>query len=341
MCIYHLFQVVKSVPPTSEYISGEEDGENKKDSELKKTSDLQNSDVNENEKESEEESQNANSSGEDDVDNSDVDAGEVDGDDGEVDGDNGEVDGDDGDVDGSDVGGGEVDGGGGDDDIENIEISSDDSQESFTERPSPNQDLSVKLENNADTKVSFNTVIDLKNEEAAQTSTVVKNEDCKVKRLKEETANECEIVSIKSEPSQPQNGVEKKETKEQVKEQKLFNVKLRSMDDLVASPHTNSMSTVGLLSVPPIERSTFLTQNGSPFPSTFINMSCDVCGIQFDSSELLSDHKAEMKHYKCSYKECELVPFSSQQEYIDHLRLLHNIMPSPVQQLAHQVIIKF
>lgn len=149
-----------------------------------------------------------------------------------------------------------------------------------------------------------------------------------------EPDNECEIVPLKSEAPQPLNGVEKKESKEQ-----KFNVKIRSMDDL-AAPRTSSVNLLGLTPGPPIDRPpNFLSHNGSQFPPTYINVSCDVCGIQFDSSELLNEHKAAMKHYKCSYKECELIPFSSLQEFTDHQRMIHNIMPSPVQQLAHQVII--
>jgi len=132
---------------------------------------------------------------------------------------------------------------------------------------------------------------------------------------------------------QPQNGIE---IKEQVKEQK-FKLNVRSFDDLV------DPRTAILINMPPpaqIDRApNYLTQNGSgPFPPPYL--SCDVCGIQYDSPELLNDHKITLKHFKCSFKECEHLVESSQQEFLEHQRIVHNIIPSPVQQLAHQVIIK-
>lgn len=227
------------------------------------------------------------------------------------------------------------------DDFDGIEISSDDSQDSFAENKSPA--VPVKDEKN----VSLSTIEHLKSEEVPQNSTVVKKEECKVKikSLKEELLKEAdlegEIVVLKDDDdnlnaqvSQPQNGNEKKELKEQVKEQK-FKVNVRSFDDL-ASPHTVNLFNIpphGQIDGPP----NYLSQNGTPYPLPY--MACEVCGIQFDSSELLSEHKAALKHYKCSFKECEHLVITSQQEFLDHQRVIHNIMPSPVQQLAHQVIL--
>ncbi|XP_060850697.1 uncharacterized protein LOC132929387 isoform X1 [Rhopalosiphum padi] len=227
-------------------------------------------------------------------------------------------------------------------DDSDVEILSDDSQESFTERPSPA--VSVKSE---EKNVSINTVIDLKTEDLPQNSTVVKKEECKarLKTLKEELLKESDldgdIVVLRDDDendnTQPQNGVEKKEIKEQVKEQvkeQKVKINVRSFDDLV------DPRTAILIHMPPpgqqIDRApNYLTQNGGSFPPPYL--SCDVCGVQYDSPELLNDHKVTMKHFKCSFKECEHLVVSSQQEFLDHQRLAHNIMPSPVQQLAHQV----
>lgn len=289
---------------TEESVSGEEDNENPKDPEQEKTSDksLSIDAGGENEKESEGESQNANSSEDDE-----------------------------------------------------IEILSDDSQESFSERPSPA--VSVKAE---EKNVSINTVVDLKTEELPQNSTAVKKEECKIKlkSLKEELIKESDfegdIVVLKDDDEndntqvpQPQNGVEKKEIKEQVKEQskeqvreqvkeQKFKLNVRSFDDLIDPRTANLINNMP----PPVQidqASNFLTQNGGSFPPPYL--SCDVCGIPHDSLELLNDHKVTMKHFKCSFKECEHLVASSQQEFLEHQRLVHNIMPSPVQQLAHQVII--
>ncbi|XP_050434523.1 uncharacterized protein LOC126841845 [Adelges cooleyi] len=195
-------------------------------------------------------------------------------------------------------------------------------------------------------KLSINKVVDLKTEEIPQNSATVKTEEIKlkIKSLKEELLKEAdqedEVVILKEDYNNEQasktpveNGVEKKEAKENVKEQK-FKVNVRSFDDL-AAPHT-----ANLINMPPpaqIETSpNFLTQNGATFPP-FINLTCNVCGITFDTSELLTEHKITLKHLKCSYKECEPLLFTSLQELMDHQRLLHNIMPSSVQQLEHQV----
>lgn len=192
--------------------------------------------------------------------------------------------------------------------------------------------------------LSLNTVLDLKPEEVPQHSATVKKEEYKVnvKSLKQELLKEVdaesEIVVLKDDDSPdkqaPQNGVEKKEPSET-----KFKVNVRSFDDLAAP------RTVNLINLPPPGQidgpPNFLSQNGgTPFPPPFISVSCDICGLQFDSSDLLNEHKAAMKHYKCSFKECEHIILSSQQEFLEHQRLIHNIMPSPVQQLAHQVITK-
>lgn len=228
------------------------------------------------------------------------------------------------------------------DDIEGIEISSDDSQDSYEEKKSPI--VPVKAENKDETNSSFNSVVKLKSEEVPQNAPVVMKEECKIKikSLKEELVKEANMESdivvlnddddnYSAQVSEPQNGVEKKEIKQPIKEQK-FKVNVRSFNDL-AAPHT-----VKLINLPPaqIDGPNFLSQNGAPFPPPY--MACEVCGMQFDSSELLSDHKIAMKHYKCSFKECEHLVITNQQEFLDHQRLIHNIMPSPVQQLAHQVI---
>lgn len=231
-------------------------------------------------------------------------------------------------------------------DDSDIEILSDDSDdESFTERPSPAPAVSVKAE---EKNIPINTVVDLKTEELPQNSMAVKKEEYKVqfKSLKEELLKEKDseghLVVIKNdnetkntEVPQPQNGVEKCEIKEQVKEQK-FKVNVRSFDDLV-----DPRNAIRINMQPPsqIDRSpNFLTQNGSgPYPPPYL--SCDVCGLHYDSPELLNDHKITMKHFKCSFKECGHLVESSQQEFLDHQRMVHNSMPSPVQQLAHQVIL--
>lgn len=222
-----------------------------------------------------------------------------------------------------------------DSDIEILSDNSDD--ELFTERPSPA--VSVKAE---EKNVSINTVVDLKTEELPQSSMAVKKEECKIqiKSLKEEQLkepdSEGDLVVIKDDDEtkntkvpQPQNGVEKCEVKEQ-----KFKVNVRSFDDLV-----DPRNAIRINMQPPsqIDRSpNFITQNGSgPFPPPYL--SCDVCGLHYDSPELLNDHKITMKHFKCSFKECEHLVESSQQEFLDHQRMVHNSMPSPVQQLAHQV----
>lgn len=224
-----------------------------------------------------------------------------------------------------------------------MEILSDDSDESSTERPSPA--VSVKAE---EKNVSINTVVDLKTEELPQNSTAVKKEECKIriKPLKEELLKEPDVeidVSVltdnetkNTQVPQPQNGIEQSEKKEQVKEQK-FKLNVRSFDDLV------DPRTAILINMPPpaqIDRAqNFLTQNGSgSFPPLYL--SCDVCGITYDSPELLNDHKITLKHFKCSFKECEHLVELSQQEFLEHQRMVHNGIPSPVQQLAHQVILK-
>ncbi|XP_060867324.1 uncharacterized protein LOC132942717 isoform X3 [Metopolophium dirhodum] len=226
-------------------------------------------------------------------------------------------------------------------DDSDIEILSDDSDESFTERPSPA--VSVKAE---EKNVCINTVVDLKTEELPQNSTAVTKEECRIriKPLKEELLKEPDLevdVSVLKNDNeikniqvpQPQNGIQKNEIKEQVKEQK-FTLNVRSFDDLV------DPRTAILINMPPpaqIDRApNFLTQNGSgPFPPPYL--SCDICGIQYDSPELLNDHKITMKHFKCSFKECGHLLELSQQEFLEHQRMVHNTVPSPVQQLAHQV----
>ncbi|XP_001949742.2 dual specificity protein kinase splA isoform X2 [Acyrthosiphon pisum] len=226
-------------------------------------------------------------------------------------------------------------------DDSDVEILSDDSDVSFAERPRPA--VSVKAE---EKNVSINTVVDLKTEELPQNSTAVKKEECKIriKPLKEELLKEPDLegdVSVLKHDNeikniqvpQPQNGIQNNEIKEQVKEQK-FKLNVRSFDDLI------DPRTAILINMPPpaqIERApNFLTQNGvGPFPPPYL--SCDVCGMQYDSPELLNDHKINMKHFKCSFKECEHLVASSQQEFLEHQRMVHNSMPSPVQQLAHQV----
>lgn len=233
----------------------------------------------------------------------------------------------------------------GDDEIE-ILSSGDDSQDSL-EKPIA-ENVSVKDEKN----LALHTEVDLKTEEAVPPNpTTVKNETATVS-LKEELIKESfteggdmdvlrnDVDNASSEVSQPINGVEKienKETKEEVKEQK-FKLNVRSFNDLAGPSPINliNMPPPGQMDGPP----NYLSQNGAPFPPPFISIPCDVCGLQFDSSELLNDHKVAMKHFKCSFKECELLMISSQHEFQEHQRIIHNIMPSPVQQLAHQVMIK-
>lgn len=279
---------MRSIPPASESVSGEEDEGDPKDSESSKTLDETKSDNTvENEKEFEAESNDGNTSGDDD----------------------------------------------------DIEILSDDSDIEMEKSISV---LPIKNEIKPSIK---NTVIDLKTEEGTQNSAEVKKEECrvKVKTLKEELIKEAtlegETVDLKDDyiggeqVSKIKNGVEKTESKEIVKEQK-FKVNVRSFDDLAAP------RAVNLINMPPpgIDPSpNFASQNGAPYPPQYINLSCNVCGIAFESSELLNEHKVTLKHFKCSFKECETIVISSQQEFLDHQRLIHNIMPSPVQQLAHQV----
>lgn len=192
--------------------------------------------------------------------------------------------------------------------------------------------------------------MDLKTEEVIPPNpTMVKNETATVS-LKEELIKESyaeggdmdvlkhDVDNANPEVSQPLNGIEKKETKEEVKEQK-FKLNVRSFNDLAGPRPVNliNMPPPGQMDGPP----NYLSQNGAaPFPPPFISIPCDVCGLQFDSSELLNDHKVAMKHFKCSFKECELLIISSQHEFQEHQRIIHNIMPSPVQQLAHQVILQ-
>lgn len=233
-----------------------------------------------------------------------------------------------------------------------IEISSDDSQESFNEKPRRSA-VPVKYENKEDVKLILNTEVNLKSEDiSVQNSTVFKNDNkVKVKSLKEELLKEVDsendIVVLKDDDddddcsvSQPQNGVDQKDIKKQT-----FKLNVRPFDDLIAP---GPVVVNNLLNMPPPPSgqidgpSNFIAQNGgASFSSQFINMTCDICGIQFDSPELLNEHKSAMKHYKCSFnKDCEMLVISSQQELLDHQRLVHNIMPSPVQQLAHQVILQ-
>uniref|UniRef100_A0A2S2Q306 C2H2-type domain-containing protein n=2 Tax=Sipha flava TaxID=143950 RepID=A0A2S2Q306_9HEMI len=219
----------------------------------------------------------------------------------------------------------------------NIEISSDESEKSFSGRSSPV--VPVKDEKKDDKTISVVSIENLKTENTLQNSSMEKKEECKlkVKLLKEEFLKEDndEIVITKNDvkdgvtTSKSQNEAE---VKEPVKELK-FKVNVRSSDELYA-PHKSN-----LINIPPVQldgQPNFLSQNGAPFPLPQF-VSCDVCGIQFDSAELLGEHKVAMKHFKCTFKECEHLVLSSQQEFLDHQRLIHSIMPSPVQQLAHQV----
>lgn len=210
-------------------------------------------------------------------------------------------------------------------------LSSCDSQESFADRPN-SPTVPVKDEQS----VPFNTVVDLKTEEILQTP-VKKEYKIHIKSLKEELLKEGELerevvnldINETAQVSESQNGVAKKEETEHKSERQQFIV-VRS--DLLYN------STVDQSNMPlPVqieEPPSYLSQNGAPL--TYVNM-CDVCGLQFDSSELLIEHKATMKHFKCTFKDCEMLMWSSQQELLDHQHLIHNILPSPVQQLAHQV----
>lgn len=298
------FQVVRRISlAPSENASEGEDGKRQNESESDNTSNNQNSDdVAENEKESEDESQNANSSD--------------------------------------------------DSDDDEIEILSDDSDESLNVRPKKDVKNETKVETKVENKddIVLNSEIHLKTEEVPQNSTAVKNEDCKinVKSLKEELIKEVEndVVNLIQDDdedgntnsmSQSQNGIVKKDIKEQKFKHRL---NVRSFDDLLA-PRTANLINMH----PPGQidgQTNFISQNGTPFSTQFLNLSCDICGIQFDSSELLNDHKIAMKHYKCLFtKECEMLLFSNSQELQDHQRVVHSLVPSPVQQLAHQVIFSF
>jgi len=215
-------------------------------------------------------------------------------------------------------------------------LSSCDSQESFTERLN-SPAVSVKDEQS----VPFNTVVDLKTEEIVPQTPVKKEYKIQIKSLKEELLKEGELelevdkldIDESAQVSDAQNGVAKKEETEHKSERQQFIV-VRS--DLLYN------NTVDQSNMPPVqieEPPSYSSQNGAPL--TYVNMLCDVCGLQFDSSELLTEHKVAMKHFKCTFKDCEILVLSSQQELLDHQHLIHNILPSPVQQLAHQVIIKF
>ncbi|KAL4103479.1 hypothetical protein QTP88_018855 [Uroleucon formosanum] len=111
-------------------------------------------------------------------------------------------------------------------DDSDVEILSDDSDESSTERPSPAVSVKAKEKN-----VSINTVLYLKPEKLPQNSTAVKKDKCKIriKLLREKLIKEPDIetdVSVlktdneakNTQVPQPQNGIEKNEIKEQVKE---------------------------------------------------------------------------------------------------------------------------
>lgn len=204
-----------------------------------------------------------------------------------------------------------------------IEISSCDSKESFAAR-SNSPDVSIKNEQS----VPLNTVVDLKPDEIVIQTPLKTEYKSQIKSLKEELLKEGELehkavkldIDESAQVSESQNGVAKKEETE-------YKQLLVVRSDLLAPVQ---------IETPP----SYSSQNGAPL--TYVNnMLCDVCGLQFDSSELLTEHKAAMKHFKCTFKDCEILMFLSQQELLDHQHLIHNILPSPVQQLAHQVIIKF
>lgn len=188
-------------------------------------------------------------------------------------------------------------------------------------------------------KILENSVIDCKTEEVSQNS-VVKKEERVVKNEERVVKKEEKVVKNEDRDDLKyilQNNVlvlKNDEDKDLIKEQKEYKLNVRSFDDLAAP------RTVNLINMPPpaqIDRpSNFISQNGTSYPQ-YMNMSCDICALQFDSLELLNEHKKVMKHYKCTFKDCNLLVFSSQQDFLDHQRMVHNIMPSPVQQLAHQV----
>jgi len=220
-------------------------------------------------------------------------------------------------------------------------LSSCDSQESFAERPS-SPAVSVKDEQS----IPFNTVVDLKTEEIIL-QTPVKKEEFKIqiKSLKEELLKEGKLereavqldIDESAQVSETQNGVAKNEETEHKSERPQF-IAVRS--DLLYNSTVDQPNMA-----PPVqigEPPSYSSQNGVPLaPLTYVNAVCDVCGLQFDSTELLTEHKTAMKHFKCTFKDCEILIFSSQQELLDHQHLIHNILPSPVQQLAHQVMNKF
>ncbi|XP_050544693.1 uncharacterized protein LOC126907445 isoform X2 [Daktulosphaira vitifoliae] len=197
-------------------------------------------------------------------------------------------------------------------------------------------------------QLTVKNMIDLKTEATSSNSaTPVKTEDCKIKikSLKEELIKEAdledEVVVLKDDyndsdqhtsQSLSENGVEKKESKENVKETKL-RVNVRSFDDLAAPQTLNLINMHGQIE----SSSNFLSQNGTSFSSPFLNLSCNVCGLSFETTELLNEHRITLKHLKCTFKECEPLLFSDLPELIEHQRLIHNIMPSSVQQLEHQV----
>lgn len=294
---------MKNIPSTAESTSGEEDGEDKEDSENEKTSDKQNSDNDDTTEDV------ADADADDDVDDDAEDAA--------------------------------------DDTAENEKESeaesenandSCDSDIEIVEGPIQNKPIMREKDDDRkdnlrvvknDVNMSENSIIHLKTEEVSQNS-VVKKEDNKV--VKKEDKEDLKYSIIKNDVLVLKDD----EEKDLIKEHKEYKLNVRSFDDLAAP------RTVNLFNMPPPSQidgpSNFISQNGTPF-SQYINMCCDVCASQFDSLELLNEHKKVMKHYKCTFKECELLVLSSQQEFLDHQRMVHNIMPSPVQQLAHQVII--
>jgi len=96
-----------------------------------------------------------------------------------------------------------------------------------------------------------------------------------------------------------QNGVAKTEETEHKSERQQFIV-VRS--DLLynCTVDQSNMLPFGQTK----ELPSYLSQNGTPL--TYVNMLCDVCGLQFDSSELLTEHKAAMKYFKCTFKDYEI-----------------------------------
>ncbi|VVC43154.1 Hypothetical protein CINCED_3A002219 [Cinara cedri] len=207
-----------------------------------------------------------------------------------------------------------------------------DSDLEIVEGPILNKTINDKKESKPFIKKDSNipetsSVTNFKSEEVPQNSVikkeekVVKNED---KEDLKDSILENKVLVLK-----------KDESKDLIKEQqKEYKLNVRSFVDLAAP------QTINLINMPPPSQidspSNFISQNGSPYPQ-YMNMSCDLCTLQFDSLELLNEHKKVMKHYKCSFKDCEHLILSSQQEFLDHQSMVHNIMPSPVQQLAHQV----